>query len=458
MVWQSILLNSITFGMLFLIVIKKELTSKLSQIILGFGSLALVLNVWRVGFFWIHYLLYTVIAVSSFFIYLNSNYHIQIKRIWSITLLFFFLISIAIQLVFPIYTIPEPSGANQIGTTNIIIDTSRDEIYTQNEDDTRRFKIQLWYPAEEVDGYEQALWLEDGIEVSKALSKDFGFPAFLLDQTSAVTSHAYVDAPLMNQSSPYPIVILSHGWSGFRNLHTDIAEELASQGYIAVSIDHVYGALAVDLNGSFVYKNPDALPQREDTPNFLDYAEKLVQTYGEDVISTLDYLEVLNDTESSMFQGKFDMSNIGVVGHSTGGGGVVYAAMNDARIDVLIGLDAWVEPLGYEALEEGLSIPAVFLRSESWEVGYNNDYLYALLDHSDATLYQVNGTTHFDFAMVYMYSPLVKTFGFTGEHDGEYLNLMLETVILDMVDTSLLDAETSFDDYSNIFEAFVEIL
>ncbi len=52
-------------------------------------------------------------------------------------------------------------------------------------------------------------------------------------------------------------------------------------------------------------------------------------------------------------------------------------------------------------------------------------------------LYQVNGTTHYDFTMIYMYSPLTRVIGFTGDLNGRYLNDILETMMLDFFDRHL---------------------
>lgn len=358
--------------------------------------------------------------------------------------------------VFPIYNMPIPSGDYLIGTESFVIeDSTRFELYSDDSTEYRKIKIQIWYPAETIDGYDQVPWLEDGIEVARALSKDTGLPAFVLDHDVKILSNSYAVAPISSDLSEYPVIILSHGWRGFRNLHTDYAEELASLGYIVVGIDHTYGSVAtVFSEGDVAYLNLDALPPRETTPNFLEYANQLVNTYGSDVTATLNYLEALNDTTSnSRFQGKFDLDKVGLLGHSTGGGGDVAVAINDDRIDAVIGLDAWVESIDDSEISNGLSIPSLFLRSESWEIGENNAKLYALIGNSSypSKFYQINGTTHYDFAMVYMYSPLVKSIGFSGSIDNETLHTILQTMITDFFNETLRN-ESSNTQYPQMWD------
>jgi len=362
-----------------------------------------------------------------------------------------FVISGLSVLSFPMYHLPEPNGDFLIGTESFIIeDETRLELYSEDPNDYRKTKIQIWYPAETIEGFQQAPWLEDGQVIARALSKDIGLPFFALDHTAEIMSNSYLKAPISKAFNQYPVVILSHGWRGFRNIHTDYAEELASLGYIVVGIDHSYGSVATVFEDETIYLNPDALPERDDTPDFIDYANQLVNTYASDIIATLDYLEVINEVSNpSRFSGKFDLGHIGLIGHSTGGGADVAVALSDDRIDSVIGLDAWVEPLEENIVTDGLTIPSMFIRSGAWETGENNENLLLLIENSsdDTEFYQIDGTTHYDFAMVYMYSPLTPYIGFSGSIEDRYLVSILKSMITDFFDETLKgDSNSQIDE------------
>ncbi|MDX9692425.1 MAG: dienelactone hydrolase family protein [Acholeplasmataceae bacterium] len=370
------------------------------------------------------------------------------KRITIVLLSSFISVHIISIIVFPVYDVPTPKGEYLIGTESFIIeDESRLELYTDDAMDYRRFKVQFWYPAASVTGYERLPWLEDGVTVARGLAKDIGLPFFVLDHTAHILSNAYENAPLSEVSSTYPVVIISHGWRGFRNLHTDFAEELASYGYVVVGIDHTYGSVATVFSDDDVaYLNRDALPDRETTSDFLMYANQLVSTYASDITSTINYLETINDDlSSSRFKGKIDLTKIGLLGHSTGGGAGTSVALNDTRIDAIIGLDAWVEPISDEDIDKGLLIPSLYIRSETWETGVNNTTLNTLINQSSfqPLLYQIDGTTHYDFTMVYMYSPVTKYIGFSGSIDGKYLNSILKSMMTTFFNNTLKDDEMS---------------
>ena len=440
-------LSIILFGF---IVSKKPIKKTLILILFLAVILVFILHVVIDGLRWVLYPLYLASFGMVIIGYFTKVTQISIsnnrRKVITIVLSTLIVFSGLLSFMFPIYRLPSPSGDYEIGTkTFVITDGTRPEAYTSNPDDDRRIKVQIWYPAETVEGYEQAPWL-DGVVVSRALSKDFGLPAFALDQTADIMSNSYFDAPISEDYDTYPIIIISHGWRGFRNLHTDFAEELASLGYFVVSIDHTYGSVATVFGEDDVaYLNSDALPPRESTPDFLNYANQLVNTYASDVSTTIDFLERLNSLTVMDFTGRLDLTKIGVLGHSTGGGGDVKAAMTDDRIDALIGLDAWVEPITESNIDNGLSIPSLFLRSEAWETGENNANLYNLIDSSSesSTLYQVDGTTHYDFAMDYMYSPLIKVIGLSGSYNSKDLTMTLKEIIDDFFNQTLRDDTTN---------------
>lgn len=371
-------------------------------------------------------------------------------------LLLFLLTSV----VFPKMKIPKPEGPFQVGTSIYLLeDSTRLETYTVDPQDYRQIAYQVWYPAKEIQGFQKAKWISSGTALTRTLAKSFGFPAFLLDHTADIYGNAYFEAPVHENAVPYPVVVISHGWQGFRELHTDFAETLASYGFIAVSIDHTYGAQAVPLkNGQMAFLKKEALPSRVSEEAFESASEILMKTYGEDVLSVLDDLSRRQALGESPFA-SMNLASVGVLGHSTGGGGDVYAASKDSRIKALLGLDAWLEPLGNDLLKKGLSIPSVFVRSSQWSLGPNNRFLKLLLEPSpDAFLYDMKDTNHVDFSMAYMYSPLSPYIGFSGKlgpkKSSEIQKSMILSFFSEHLDTA---AETPYSPFQNVVDRYPEI-
>ena len=414
---------------------------------------------------WQYYPLY--LAAALYFILVALNYFNAFEITsrnskWMIGIgLFLISTSLLLLLIFPKEKLPIPSGPFEVGTRIYDLeDKTRDEIYTETQNDHRKIKYQIWYPTDETEGFKKAKWIADGKILTRQLAQSFHLPSFMLDHTVEIDANSYVDAPVSAVQKSYPVVVISHGWQGFRELHTDFAEELASQGFIAVSIDHTYGSQAVKFeDGSVAYLNKEALPSESDPVKFGNASTLLVTTYGEDVATVLDDLEKQNATEGD-FKGRLDLEALGLLGHSTGGGGSVSIALKDNRIKALLGLDAWVKPIGSDILKQGLEIPALFIRSEQWSIGPNNVALEMLRKNSeDATLIQMNRTAHVDFSMSYMFSPLMKYIGFSGEMGGRKSSEIQKELILDFFDYHLRNPDDdAANDLKEITDKYEDLL
>lgn len=380
------------------------------------------------------------------------------KKFPAIILAILLLISELLILVFQVNEMPEPSGDYNIGTISFdIVDEDREELYGEEAGEARKFRAQFWYPSDDVSDGVLSKWLSDGYEVSRQVPAQVGLPGFIFDYTGLIDSNSYENVLISSKEDKYPVVVLSHGWTGYRHLHSDMAELLASHGYIVVSIEHTYGSLATVFDdGQVTLVDYNALPNRDENDDFLIFANDLVSTYSSDSGRVLDFIEELNRTE--LFNGRADMDHIGVLGHSTGGGGVVKLAIEDTRVDAVFGFDPWIEPLGHEQLSEGLDIPFLFIRSEQWEVGPNNDYITTLVKHSssDYLTLQLEGSYHQDFTMLYMYRPLNDLAGFAGELDSQVsLDIRLD-YILKFFDQNLKGTDANVEELFNKYDPVIE--
>lgn len=420
----------------------KALSIVFVAILLGLNIFYIIQN----GVEWMYYPIYIFISIAVLLIFFNK----PPKMLMTTILFIFFLVSFISVLMFPVYEVPKPTGEYLIGTKEYILrDENRVEQY-DNSKNNRKFKIQVWYPADSVENFEQAYWLSDGINVAKGLSKDSGLFSFMFNQLLSIRSNSYIDAKLSRKENTYPLIIISHGWRGLRNLHQDFAEELASQGYIVVGIEHTYGSVATVFKEKTVYVNHAALLVNKSKEEYLGKANKLVNTYAADISKTIDFMEILN-LNDKVFLGKIDKKKIGLLGHSTGGGADVRATLTDKRIKAVIGLDAWVEPIKEEYIARGLNVPSLFFRSEQWEKFENNKNLKKLIEKSahKPLLYQIAGTTHLDFSMIYMLSPALKLLGFSGEINNKNLRTILTKTIDSFFNQVLKNEEKVLIDIKN---------
>ena len=385
---------------------------------------------------WQFYPLYFLVLIYLLMIIFNYINILSITPRGSKWLLgmggFLVLSSLSLNAIFPTDSVAIPSGPFKIGTQTFeLTDENRTEAYSDSMDSPRKIKVQVWYPTDNVENLNRVKWISEGKTLTRQLAKSMHAPYFLLDHLADIDSNSYEDALISNAFESYPVVVISHGWKGFRELHTDYAEALASNAYIAISIDHTYGSQYVSFeNGEEAFLNKDALPSIVSPSQFNDHANQLATTYGDDVKLVLDDLPNLKLN--------LDLNRIGLLGHSTGGGGDVYASTTDKRVKALLGFDAWVNPLKPETLKKGLSMPALFVRSEQWGKGPNNKALDTIIKNSDQSSFlQMDETKHVDFSMSYMISPILEHVGFIGKLGGEQSSEIQKRLILDFFNQTL---------------------
>jgi predicted dienelactone hydrolase len=349
-------------------------------------------------------------------------------------------------IVFPIPDLIEPSGEYAVGTTTLYFqDGSRDEIYSNDPEDVRELNVQVWYPGRLSDDAEFAPYMTRLDLSAPAFARFLGLPSFVLNHVSLIDTHAILEAPFAEEGSPFPVLIFSHGWGGTRTQSTYLMEELASHGYVVVALDHTYGALVtVFPDDRVVLQKTDILEQDQSDEEFKRSANTLIGVWAGDVHFILDQLEAMNDGNlESPFEGRLDLDRVGIFGHSTGGGNAVQVCWLDSRCKVGLALDAWLEPVSLEALDEGLDQPFMFLWSEGWGSDENKVRFQRLYKELRGDSYQleIEGTRHYDFSDLPLLSPLSPWFGLKGPIDGERVLGIINEYVVAYFDRYLKDVE-----------------
>lgn len=365
---------------------------------------------------------------------------------------------LVLPLSLPIPQLPRPSGPFQVGTqTFVLVDEGREEIYgrppppepglqrsdAEPEDEIegppRRLVVQVWYPAVPEAGAEAAVWNPDWDVVGPALADRLGFPDFFLSHLAKVSSHSYPDAPPMSGS--FPVILYSHGWTGFRTIALDQMENLASEGYLVIAADHTYGSIAVRFAGEdVVYLDSEALPSETEVGSIVydAAAQTLVEVFAEDLAFILDTLEAGEDFGN--LADHIDLNLVGLIGHSAGGGAALATCLRDDRCDAVAGLDAWVTPIRDRVIAEPLTIPAIFLRSAGWQGTVNDSRLRGLVERSQSEVIWVaiDQADHNDFVMTPLFSPVADKLGLKGAIESAVIVPLLHDYLDGFFDQALM--------------------
>jgi predicted dienelactone hydrolase len=352
-------------------------------------------------------------------------------------------VATALPILLPIPSIPPATGSYPVGTTTITLtDPARQEIYSGKEE-PRRFQVQIWYPADPQPGDKHAPWMNRADILAPALARYLKLPSFFLDHLTLLKTPAYLDSPLAKSDKKYPVIVFSHGWSGFAAQNTGQAIELASHGYVVVGMQHTYGAIVtVFPDGTIAPNNPAALPEGVSDEEYLVAARRLVGQWAGDISFALDYVAQQNADSSSAFYSALDLDLIGVYGHSTGGGAAIQFCGTDARCKAVLGMDPFMTPVSAQVLDGGVSQPAFFMFSEVWHSNAeskNNLLFNRFFPHvtqSKGVVF-VTGTRHYDFSDMPMLSPIAPQLGLKGPINGGEMSKIANAYLLQFFDLAL---------------------
>jgi predicted dienelactone hydrolase len=253
--------------------------------------------------------------------------------------------------------LPAPSGPIPIGTVPLrLVDRSRPDPIA-GPGHFRELMVSVWYPAREVARYPRARWLADA--PTRALLTAAGFPA---DTAAAPLTAGHVGAPVRRAGGRLPVVVFSHGAHDHRAHNTIVVQELASHGYVVVTVDHTYDAFVEFPDGRLtvpIRDGPHSLGARDfaaDIPFVLDRIDDLVDGRNPDAGGK---------PLPAGLRGAPDPRRVGMFGASKGGTATALVMGADPRVRAGLSLDAPMEPLVTTDLDRPfMMMTAEFTRAE----------------------------------------------------------------------------------------------
>lgn len=237
----------------------------------------------------------------------------------------------------------------------------------------RPLTIEIWYPAE----------IANGTEASVTYEEVMGTRGDTLRPLIPFTfkGRAIRDAKPKSSTGKFPLVIVSHGYVGSRYLMTYLTENLASKGYVVVSIDHT----------DSTFKDANAFQS-----TLLNRAKDIKFVLNEMAGLKGDALAEIIDADNTGIMGYsmggFGVLNVGGAGYSdgaaaffgqmTGGSSAIsaLAASNpeyknsiDSRIKAVVAFAPWGMANGVWDAEglKGLKKPTLFIAGSQDDIsGY----------------------------------------------------------------------------------------
>lgn len=211
------------------------------------------------------------------------------------------------------FSLPAPTGPYAVGSTDLhLVDHSRQDPWVP--DTTRELMVTVRYPALP-SGKPKAPYMAPGVAkaVAEGDAVKLGIDAGRLDYR--FPTHSRIGAPALGGERP--VVLYSPGGTLSRSHGTTQMEQLASEGYVVVAIDHTHEAEAVEFPDGRVAKK--ALP-----PSSIEVSQRMIATRVQDTRFVLDSLH---------------LTRVGMFGHSAGGFTAGETMVEDRRIVAGANLD-----------------------------------------------------------------------------------------------------------------------
>ena len=237
---------------------------------------------------------------------------------------------------------PSPTGEYAVGTFTYTVYNDRDEILFPGT--KRSIPARVYYPVtkQSVNGMQKSSYMSKDTAI--ALKKLMHAPINYDKEESAGNniSDCYENAPKI-QEKKFPLIMFNHGLMSFREANSFLCLEMASHGYVVISVGHPYDAALTEYDDGTkteFYKEAAKLMYSPFLPGVFavlklcgskgsdrelaDKFDDIQRKYCKYVISRVD--EYVKDTLAAVKYAKENLSDmidfsfgIGATGHSLGG-------------------------------------------------------------------------------------------------------------------------------------------
>jgi dienelactone hydrolase len=304
-------------------------------------------------------------------------------------------------------------------------------------------------------------WSEDWDVVAPAISKLMGFPGWFLSHTGYTLSHASSSASIA--PGTFPVVVYSHGWTGFRTNALYQIENLVSNGFIVVAIDHTHLAATMRFpDGEVVPYDPAALPDAAEVGEeaYVESTENMLGALSDDITTVVNALEAGPNGPFGALASSFDVTRLGVYGNEVGGGAAIRFCLEDERCDAVLGLDPWVEPIPDRALAISATRPSLYMRSDDWRGTDNDAILRGIAERSTSTTYWigVEGAAETDFLSMPLLSPVGARLGWKGPVPAGRVIPIVDRYLLGFFEVYLLGTGSAAIDTVSFDEVSLEVI
>lgn len=221
--------------------------------------------------------------------------------------------------------LPQPSGQFDVGRIQYhLVDQRRKETYpTDPRHPFRELMLSVWFPAEKDHDDARLPYVSESLlAYMKDSQKEHSWlEAGYVDRN--YTTWTYNNARISHCRKSYPVILFSHGASNPIFLYTHILEELASHGFIVVGIAHTHFSGVVEFPDGRIIPTAEiwhALVKENNLKKIDEQAASEAEIWIADTQFVLEKLDEINNCVHQPLAGKMNLAQLGIFGHSFGGG------------------------------------------------------------------------------------------------------------------------------------------
>ena len=153
---------------------------------------------------------------------------------------------------------PAPTGEYAVGTTTYTVYHDREEALVPGT--MRSIPARVYYPVSkaQTEGLQKAKYMSK--DMALALKKSMHAPINYekSDAAGENVSECYPDAPRIPDAK-FPLIVFNHGLFSYREANSFLCIELASHGYVVISVSHPYDATCSEADdGTKISMSKDA--------------------------------------------------------------------------------------------------------------------------------------------------------------------------------------------------------
>jgi predicted dienelactone hydrolase len=217
--------------------------------------------------------------------------------------------------------LPAIDGAYPVGVRSFSwIDSARSRTGLPEHSGSREISVTVWYPATTISNQKPALYapgIEEILAAADSVPEDRrGFIKAHEPMLNVASNSIPAAGPAPAQRG-WPVIFFSPGGNVSRHFQTALAEEIASRGFVFISMAHPHSSLDVAPDSGFSM-SLDWNLDSEDRQVADENDNRLADILAEDAKFVMDQMRII-DRSSDALAVAMNLDRVGIAGHSRGG-------------------------------------------------------------------------------------------------------------------------------------------